>query len=891
MARARAKATANFKALAYLWHAIRAGRSTTQVLRLRADSAKVETRLQLSGNWLATRLGTSTSVTPSADDQKVIDIATSKLRQVTSSTADLKLASTSWLVLKDRVSQYSNMVAVVQVASSDLDSIGGYLADIQQSYDDLSSLSEGSQAYIDQMNAIAQQEFALSDFIGRRSVRLSDISLTSSPTGTIDNIYFKALDIDASTTSSDQDTFAVLEVDLGEVLTSTHEARTCPICQAMAAAKSGQTGGAAFDNLGVSVPQSDAAPATNTANVTGATTKGASGTSYIEAIRKGLIWDLSAGETLSYSYYSGGVSYDAAAYAALAYNAPLGASAISGANQTYLDQAFAAWDKATQFAFEKVTESGTTVGELRSAYTTRTYASAGSAAYAYYPNSGIVGGDIWYIDDQATNMDFSPGGYGYYTALHEIGHALGLSHSFDAGSATGATLAAADDIQRNTVMTYTQYDRNQYWVQSGGSISARYFYATTPGLYDVAAMEYLYGTNTTTNTGNTVHQFANWTASSPLYFQTIVDASGADTLDASAQTRASTINLTPGTYSSLGIFTEAQQEAYWAGVLGGAVDIPSTSISSGSGTGVASRTALYTGVDNVAIAYSATIENAIGGTGGDTITGNSANNVLKGNGGNDTIDGGAGTDTAVFNGARAGYTITGLGTASITVTDINSADGDDKTDTLTSIEFLEFSDVTVDTSDATGATTASTGAGAIASAVAGAAVASSSSASSSSSSSSGGGGGGGGGGGAGGFGFDTSTAIGKRNFARWRGAYLAEQRAARAAERGEMAEAHLNAATKAANVQAESNRQARALSAAIDFATQQKSAVAKLANELYAQSNLMSGNPSAIQFMLDNTRSAQKVSSATANALGSISGAEKAAMTTTSSNLVSSLLG
>jgi len=667
-------------------------------------------------------LGASTSVTPSADDQKVIDIATSKLQQVTSSTADLQLANTSWLVLKDRVSQYSNMVAVVQVASSDLDSIGGYLADIQRGYDALGSLSEGSQAYTDQLNAIAQRELALSDFIGRRSVRMSDISLVSSPTGTIDNSSFKAIDIDASTPSSDQDTFAVLEVDLGEVLTSTHEASTCPICQAMAAAKSGQTSGPVPNNLGTGTPQSEEAPATNTVNVTGATTKAASTASYIEAIRSGYIWDLSAGETLSYSYYSGGVSYDATAYSALTYNAPLGASAISGANQNYLDQAFTAWDKASEFAFEKVTESGTAVGELRSAYTTRTYASASSAAYAYYPNSSVVGGDIWYIDDQSTNLDFSPGGYGYYTALHEIGHALGLKHSFE----TGTTLAAADDIQRNTVMTYTQYDRNQYWVQSGGSISARYFYATTPGLYDVAAMEYLYGTNTTTNTGNTVHQFANWTASSPLYFQTIVDASGADTLDASAQTRASTINLTPGTYSSLGIFTEAQQEAYWAGVLGGSIDIPSTSISSGSGTGVASRTALYTGVDNVAIAYSATIENAIGGAGADTITGNTANNALKGNAGNDTINGGAGTDTAVFIGVKADYTITGLGTGSITVTDINAANGDEGTDTLSNIEFLEFSDVTVDTSDATGLTTTSTGVGAIASAVAGAAPASSS---------------------------------------------------------------------------------------------------------------------------------------------------------------------
>lgn len=39
------------------------------------------------------------------------------------------------------------------------------------------------------------------------------------------------------------------------------------------------------------------------------------------------------------------------------------------------------------------------------------------------------------------------------------------------------------------------------------------------------------------------------------------------------------------------------------------------------------------------------IENATGGTGSDTITGNDANNVLSGNGGNDVINGGYGDDT------------------------------------------------------------------------------------------------------------------------------------------------------------------------------------------------------------------------------------------------------
>jgi Ca2+-binding RTX toxin-like protein len=40
-----------------------------------------------------------------------------------------------------------------------------------------------------------------------------------------------------------------------------------------------------------------------------------------------------------------------------------------------------------------------------------------------------------------------------------------------------------------------------------------------------------------------------------------------------------------------------------------------------------------------------TIENAIGGALGDTLTGNALNNSLSGGAGNDTLDGGAGTDT------------------------------------------------------------------------------------------------------------------------------------------------------------------------------------------------------------------------------------------------------
>ena len=91
------------------------------------------------------------------------------------------------------------------------------------------------------------------------------------------------------------------------------------------------------------------------------------------------------------------------------------------------------------------------------------------------------------------------------------------------------------------------------------------------------------------------------------------------------------------------------------------------------------------------ISAGSVIENAIGGLGADTLTGNVSNNQLRGNAGNDTLDGGAGTDTAIFSGNQANYTVSKTGTGYILV-DKKGADG---TDTLLNIEAIKFTDKTV----------------------------------------------------------------------------------------------------------------------------------------------------------------------------------------------------
>ncbi|WMS43239.1 hypothetical protein RDV64_02220 [Acuticoccus sp. MNP-M23] len=73
----------------------------------------------------------------------------------------------------------------------------------------------------------------------------------------------------------------------------------------------------------------------------------------------------------------------------------------------------------------------------------------------------------------------------------------------------------------------------------------------------------------------------------------------------------------------------------------------------------------------------------------DDLGGGAGSDSITGNGGDDTIDGGEGIDTAVFSGDMADYSID-LETGE--VTDNNSSDGDDGTDTTTGIERFQFAD-------------------------------------------------------------------------------------------------------------------------------------------------------------------------------------------------------
>lgn len=175
--------------------------------------------------------------------------------------------------------------------------------------------------------------------------------------------------------------------------------------------------------------------------------------------------------------------------------------------------------------------------------------------------------------------------------MHEFGHVMGLKHPFD----DPPKLPIATDNSSFAVMSY--------------SPSPSGLNAYGMSLYDVAALQSYYGTSSN-NASNTTYNRDSWdnpwySGGWPSVLDSIWDTGGNDTIDASDQLAAVQIDLRQGRFSSIA------------------------------------------GNDNISIAFGSVLENAIGGEGNDTLTGNESNNILRGGVGNDTLDGKGGNDTSL----------------------------------------------------------------------------------------------------------------------------------------------------------------------------------------------------------------------------------------------------
>jgi len=232
--------------------------------------------------------------------------------------------------------------------------------------------------------------------------------------------------------------------------------------------------------------------------------------------------------------------------------------------------------------------------------------------------------------------------------MHEIGHALGLKHGHNTQETNGTIYPKLPEDHNSfeySVMTYHQYVGE---MQPGDSA---FDHPTTLMMDDIAALQYLYGADYTHNSGDNMYRWSPLTgqlfidglgqgaSDHNCILMTIWDGGGNDTYDFSNYNTDLRVDLSPGGWTT----TDPAQLAN----LG-------TTADPHSARGNIANALLYQ--NNPA----SLIENAIGGSGDDDITGNAANNSLFGGAGKDTIHGGLGNDT-LDGGTGADLLVGGMG--------------------------------------------------------------------------------------------------------------------------------------------------------------------------------------------------------------------------------------